>query len=144
VSATCADRDTLSGGRDEPQAMSVPQILIVDEERVVESIRRSLRATFAIVGKSTALDAVALLDTEDAYDALVLDVDDARDRDVYASLLSDAGRARRIIFVTSATDPRTEAFLASAGRPWLAKPFATKELEAEIRRVVGEAEPKSA
>lgn len=89
---------------------------------------------------SCAVDAVSLLegDAADAYDALVLDVDDPRDRAVYAALLSDAPRARRIIFVTSATDPRTESFLVSAGRPWLAKPFATKDLELEIRRVVTE------
>lgn len=118
--------------------MSVPHILIVDEERVVESLRRSLRAAFSVVGKSRAVDAVALLEGEgaDEYDALVLDADDAGDREVYASLLDDATRARRIIFVTSATDPRAESFLAASGRPWLAKPFATKDLEREIRRVV--------
>ena len=115
----------------------VPKILVVDDELVVSSIRRALRATFSIVGKSRAVDAIALLEAEeDAYDALLLDVDDALDREIYASLLVDASRARRMIFLTSASDPRTEAFLAAAGRPWLAKPFATKDLELALRRVV--------
>src|SRR5689334_15892601 len=122
----------------------MPQILIVDEERVVESIRRSLRAGFSIVGASRALDAIAMLDADgDNFDAVVLDADDTHGREVYASLLGDAERARRIIFVTSATDPRTESFLASSGRPWLAKPFATKDLEVEIRRVVNGTERRS-
>jgi CheY-like chemotaxis protein len=118
--------------------LSVPQILVVDDELVVKSIRRSLRAAFEIVGTTRASDAVALLAAEDRYDAVVLDVDDARDREAYAALLGDETRARKVIFLTSASDPRTEAFLASAGRPWLAKPFATKDLETELRRVVAQ------
>ena len=118
--------------------MTVPQILVVDDELVVKSIRRSLRAAFDIVGQTRACDAVALLAADDRYDALVLDVDDASDREAYASLLGDEARARKVIFLTSATDPRTEAFLVSSGRPWLAKPFATKDLETELRRVVAQ------
>lgn len=118
--------------------MRVPHVLIVDDDLLVNSVRRLLRSGFSIVGTSRAVEALELLETDDDYDALVLDVDDASDRDVYGALLRDASRARRIIFLTSATDPRTEEFLASAGRPWLAKPFAAKDLEVELRRVVGE------
>lgn len=120
--------------------MRVPHVLIVDDDLLVSSVRRLLRPAFSIVGKSRAAEALALLDVEDDYDALVLDVDDAADRDVYGALLRDASRARRIIFLTSATDPRTEEFLTSSGRPWLAKPFAGKDLEDEIRRIVTESE----
>lgn len=135
--ADCPERDTLSAG-ETAQILRVPHVLIVDDDLLVSSVRRLLRSEFSIDGKSRAVEALALLETNDDYDALVLDVDDASDRDAYGVLLRDASRARRIIFLTSATDPRTEEFLASSGRPWLAKPFAAKELEVELRRVVGE------
>jgi DNA-binding response OmpR family regulator len=118
--------------------LRVPHVLIVDDDLLVSSVRRLLRPAFTIVGTSRAAAALALLSVEDDYDALVLDADDAADRDVYGALLGDASRARRMIFLTSATDPRAEEFLSSSGRPWLAKPFATKDLEDVIRRIVSD------
>ncbi len=123
--------------------MRVPHVLIVDDDLLVSSVRRLLQPGFAIVGRSRAAEALALLELEDDYDALVLDVDDAADRDVYGALLRDPSHARRMIFLTSATDPRAEEFLSSSDRPWLAKPFAAKDLEDEIRRIVSDSERRT-
>ena len=110
----------------------------------MSSVRRLLQPGFSVVGKSRAADALALLDVEDDYDALVLDIDDAADREMYGELLRNASRAQRTMFLTSATDPRAEKFLASSGRPWLAKPFAAKDLEAEIRRILSDSKRRTA
>ncbi len=122
----------------------VPHVLIVDDDLLVGSVRRLLQPGFSVVGKSRAADALALLDVEDDYDALVLDIDDAADREMYGELLRDASRARRTMFLTSATDPRAEEFLSSSRRPWLAKPFAAKDLEAEIRRILSDSKRRTA
>jgi DNA-binding response OmpR family regulator len=123
--------------------LRVPHVLIVDDDLLVSSVRRLLQPGFAIVGRSRAAEALALLALEDDFDALVLDVDDAADRDVYGALLLDASHARRMIFLTSATDPRAEEFLSSSGRPWLAKPFAAKDLENHVRRIVSDSERRT-
>jgi DNA-binding response OmpR family regulator len=123
--------------------LRVPHVLIVDDDLLVSSVRRLLQPGFVIVGRSRAAEALALLALEDDFDALVLDVDDAADRDVYGALLLDASHARRMIFLTSATDPRAEEFLSSSGRPWLAKPFAAKDLEDGIRRIVSDSERRT-
>ena len=112
--------------------VTLPRVLFVDDVVLVTALRRLLQSKFSFVHSSTPAEGMALLDVDDDFDGIVLKVDNAAARTVYEGVLVDPAVARRVVFVTSASDPASKEFLARAARPWLIKPFVTEDLEREL------------
>jgi signal transduction histidine kinase/CheY-like chemotaxis protein len=122
------------------------RILLVDDDPVVHAvIRRTLGGTNDVVLANNGAEALRLL-TEPPFDLVLCDLKmpEVGGEDLYRrAAVAHPDMLGRFIFISGDTsNAATQAFLADAGRPLLAKPFIAAELFEVIAGVIGAVGPE--
>ncbi len=117
------------------------KVLVIDDDPLVASVvRRTLARTYTVVTCGGGSEALALLDVDPAFDAIVCDLmmpglDGVQVHARLAAMAPDL--AARMIFLTGDTFTlRARALLAASGRPALPKPFDGGELRGAVASVI--------
>ncbi len=117
------------------------RVLVVDDEpSILTSLRRTLEDRHDVVTASGAREALAILDGDDRFDAVLADLmmADATGIDLYEAVHDRRpDLAKRFVFMTGgAFSARARSFLAAVPNRCLEKPFERDELVAALDGIV--------
>jgi len=134
VSLRAMPREALASSRP-PSRMG--RVLVVDDDPLVaEAVRLALAAENEVSVAASGVEALAMLEKGDAFDAIFCDVmmpemDGMR---FYDEVSRVAGGVTEVLaFLSGGVDAATQIFLARTGRPVLEKPFNPEELREYVR-----------
>jgi CheY-like chemotaxis protein len=116
-----------------PPAPSRQRVLVIDDElTLLSSLRRALGRELDVVVASSALDALAILENDRAFDVLLCDImmPEVTGIELFERVSAAWPELReRFIFMTGgAFSPTTRQFVDSTELPRLEKPFDVREL----------------
>jgi signal transduction histidine kinase len=143
-----AEDDALAGGADEGEAdedLAGPagprRVLIVDDDALVlTSMVRMLSPDYTVQSTSNPREALELVASGPAFDAIVCDVMMPQMTGMQLAAQLDRvqpGTSSRMVFVTGAVlDPDVHAFRQSSDNIWLEKPFLRESLLDAVRETI--------
>jgi len=135
---------THSANQPEPNAASLPVLLIEDEPGVMAYVRATLeRSGYRVVGTGSGAEGVKLLESND-FLGVVSDMRTAggvNGADVHAWVVRNRPElAERIVFITGdIANEDTVAVLRQTGAPCVEKPFGVQQFIAVVEKTIGKA-----
>jgi DNA-binding NtrC family response regulator len=133
-----------SANQPEPNAASLPVLLIEDEPGVMAYVRATLeRSGYRVVGTGSGAEGVKLLESND-FLGVVSDMrtpGGVNGADVHASVVKNRPElAERIVFITGdIANEDTVAVLRQTGAPCVEKPFGVQQFIAVVEKTIGKA-----
>jgi DNA-binding response OmpR family regulator len=135
---------THSANQPEPNAASLPVLLIEDEPGVMAYVRATLeRSGYRVVGTGSGAEGVKLLESND-FLGVVSDMHTpggVNGADVHAWVVRNRPElAERIVFITGdIANEDTVAVLRQTGAPCVEKPFGVQQFIAVVEKTIGKA-----
>jgi DNA-binding NtrC family response regulator len=135
---------THSANQPEPNAASLPVLLIEDEPGVMAYVRATLeRSGYRVVGTGSGAEGVKLLESND-FLGVVSDMrtpGGVNGADVHAWVVKNRPElAERIVFITGdIANEDTVAVLRQTGAPCVEKPFGVQQFIAVVEKTIGKA-----
>ncbi|PYV56793.1 MAG: hypothetical protein DMG90_13530 [Acidobacteria bacterium] len=135
---------THSANQPEPNAASLPVLLIEDEPGVMAYVRATLeRSGYRVVGTGSGAEGVKLLESND-FLGVVSDMrtpGGVNGADVHAWVVRNRPElAERIVFITGdIANEDTVAVLRQTGAPCVEKPFGVQQFIAVVEKTIGKA-----
>jgi signal transduction histidine kinase len=128
-----------------PRAVPRSRLLVVDDEpQMCELIAGMLKGHYEVISRTSAREALALLDRGERFDALLCDLmmPDVTGMDLQAELLRTRPElAAHTLFMTGGSfTQRASSFIAGLARRPLAKPFSMAELIARLDELFAQRE----
>jgi CheY-like chemotaxis protein len=119
--------------RAEAAATARARVLVIDDEEAIgRAIARTLRRQHDVRVMTSGRDALAAIAGGSEFDIIFCDLNmpHTSGAEVHHTLRQTRpDLARKIVFLTGqASSPKAQAFIASTGNPFLAKPFAVESL----------------
>jgi DNA-binding NtrC family response regulator len=133
-----------SANQPEPNAASLPVLLIEDEPGVMAYVRATLeRSGYRVVGTGSGAEGVKLLESND-FLGVVSDMrtpGGVNGADVHAWVVKNRPElAERIVFITGdIANEDTVAVLRQTGAPCVEKPFGVQQFIAVVEKTIGKA-----
>jgi len=133
-----------SANQPEPNAASLPVLLIEDEPGVMAYVRATLeRSGYRVVGTGSGAEGVKLLESND-FLGVVSDMrtpGGVNGADVHAWVVKNRPElAERIVFITGdIANEDTVAVLRQTGAPCVEKPFGIQQFIAVVEKTIGKA-----
>jgi len=135
---------THSANQPEPNAASLPVLLIEDEPGVMAYVSATLeRSGYRVVGTGSGAEGVKLLESND-FLGVVSDMrtpGGVNGADVHAWVVRNRPElAERIVFITGdIANEDTVAVLRQTGAPCVEKPFGVQQFIAVVEKTIGKA-----